>query len=87
MRHVGILAQPIGRFHDVAALAVTHYASGLPEFGFLVLHFFRIQFIPVLVVRLPLVVHEKVDTSGKKVDRRGLKELVAASSSLFLAFL
>ena len=87
MRHIRVFAQPIGRFHDVAALAVTYHSRRLPKLGFLVLHLFRIQLVPVLVVGLPLIVHEEIDAGGKEVHGGCLEELVAAATSLFLAFL
>ena len=87
MRHVAVLAQPVGGFHNVPVFAVANYARRFPELRLRVLPLLRIQLVSVLVVRLFLVVHEEVDTRGEEVHRRSLEELVAAAASLFLAFL
>ena len=87
MRHIRVFSKPIGRFHDAATLTVTNDTRRLPELRLRILPFLRIQFLSVCIVGFPLVVHEKVDTGGKKVHGRSLKELVTASASLFLAFL
>ena len=42
MRHVRIFAQPIGRFHDVAAFTVSYHARRLPELCFRILLLLRV---------------------------------------------
>ena len=87
MRHVAVLAQPVGGLHDVPVLAVTDNSRWLPELRFRILPLLRIQQVAVLVVRFFFVVHEEVDTSGEEVHRRSLEELVATSAAFFLALL
>ena len=87
MRHVRVFSQPVGRFNDFSALFVPHHTRWLPEFRFRVLPFLCVQFVSFDIIRLALVVHEEIDAGGEEVHSRGLEELVAATASLFLAFL
>ena len=87
MRHVRILSQPVGRLHDVAALFVTHDSGRLPEFGFRVLTFLRVQHVSVLVIRLPLVIDKEIDAGSKEVHSGCLEKLVASAATFLLALL
>ena len=87
MRHVAVLTQPVGWFHNVAAFPVAHDTRRLPELRLRVLPLLRIQPIAVLVIRLLLVVHEKVNARREEVHGRGLEKLIRTATSLFLAFL
>ena len=85
MRHVAVLAQPIGRRDGIASL-VEHATRQFPVVCLLVLRIFRHQLVAVLVVGQTLVVHEEIDAGGEEVDCRGLEELVGATATLILTF-
>ena len=86
MWHIGILSEPISRFHFLAC-GIEHPSGGNHPLGLFVLYLFCREHIAVLVVGFFPPVAEEIDTGGKEVDGRGLEELVTATASFFLAFL
>ncbi len=87
MRHIAVLAEPVGRFCHRTVLVFTHDTCWLPYPRHRVLHLVGIKLSAGGIIRFFLIVHEEIDTSCKKVDGRGLKELVGTSASFFLPFL
>ena len=88
MRHVRVLAQPIGRFNTFLLGGVQeHAASRLQLCGLRILYLLCIEEVAVAVIRFFLVVHEEIDAGSKEVDGRGLEELVRAAATLLLSFL
>lgn len=65
---------------------MTNIAIAVPH-GLGVQHFLSYQHLAVLVVWFLAIVDEEADTVGVEVDIRGLEELVAAATTIFLAFL
>ena len=86
MRHIAVLAQPVGRFYNVSC-RVTDYAcrfyhTRLRVNGLVVVHLVTIGIVGTL-----LVVAEEVDTCCQEVDRRSLEELVATATAFLLTLL
>ena len=86
MRHVAVLAQPIGRLTDIA-LGITDDTCRLDHPRLRVNSLVVGQLPALLVIGPLLIIAEEVDARGEEVDSGSLEELVAAASTLFLAFL
>ena len=86
MRHVTVFTQPISRLTDVAP-GIADDARGLDHPRLRIDGLVISQFPAMLIVGPLLIVAEKIDARSEEVDRRGLEKLVAAASTLFLAFL
>ena len=83
---IGILSEPISRFHFLAC-GIEHPSGGYHPLGLFVLYLLCREHISVLVVWLFAPVAEEIDAGSQEVDSGCLKELVTATASFFLAFL
>ncbi len=86
MRHVAVLAQPIGGLH-LRSRMVEHPSRGYQPLGLRIFPFLRNQHLAVLVVWFLAVVAEEIDAGGKEVNCGSLEELVRATTSLLLPLL
>jgi len=86
VRHVAVLAQPVGRLCH-AARGIADNARGLNHARLGVDGLVIVQLMAILVVRTLLVVAVEVDARGQEVDGRRLEELVTTATALLLAFL
>lgn len=85
MWHIGILSEPISRFHFLTC-GIEYTSGGYHPLGLVVLYLLCREHIAVLVVWFFAPVAEEIDAGGKEVDSGCLKELVTATASFFLTF-